>query len=277
MRCLCGKREGPELYYFYEEKGAATRAAYSDALEFGAHIHGHLEFVYMLDGGTKAEVDFQAYTVGPGDGFLVFPNQVHRYYQDQVRRCIVVIFPPELCPEFRPLLLGKQPRSPVVPRARLSPQVLPLLEKIVAGEADPPPFYETLRKGYFLELLSLVLAEMDLADQGPADSITIKRVLNTCAEQFTSDITLETLAGALHVNKCYISHLFGQKLHMGFRQYINMLRISEAQRLLRRRESTITQIAFAVGFNSTRSFNRVFIARVGMTPRQYQAGEGSGE
>ena len=57
---------------------------------------------------------------------------------------------------------------------------------------------------------------------------------------------------------------------MSFSEYIGTLRISDACRLLTSEDMSITEVAFNAGFNSTRSFNRLFLKYIGMTPRQYK-------
>ena len=53
-------------------------------------------------------------------------------------------------------------------------------------------------------------------------------------------------------------------------QYVNRLRIDEAQALLRTSEQTITDIALAVGFTNHTHFYRVFQQLVGCSPSVYR-------
>lgn len=52
--------------------------------------------------------------------------------------------------------------------------------------------------------------------------------------------------------------------------YINELRVRDAKQLLEAGEMPISEIAFEVGFESLRSFNRVFYKQTGMTPTDYR-------
>ena len=55
---------------------------------------------------------------------------------------------------------------------------------------------------------------------------------------------------------------------MGFRAYLNALRMEEAKRLLKTTDEPITQIAYSCGYNSQTTFNRVFRERFDKTPRE---------
>ena len=92
-----------------------------------------------------------------------------------------------------------------------------------------------------------------------------------CNENYRHSIQLDDLEKALNINKYYISHLFRQKVGIGFSDFINYLRISDACAMLIDSDIPITEIGFAVGFGSTRSFNRCFVSVIGESPRNYRS------
>lgn len=119
-------------------------------------------------------------------------------------------------------------------------------------------------------MLSELFEMMEFTDVKPSDSNKIKEILNYCTENYTKDISLESISKELYISKYYISHLFRQKLHTGFTEYIGMLRISDACSLLMSEDKSITEVAYSVGFNSMRSFNRSFLKVTGKVPREYR-------
>lgn len=258
------------MNFFYENKDLSIRAQYGTGLAFGAHLHNHIELAYMIEGRTRLLVDSKTYIVCAGDAFIIFPNQIHQYQKIDHERYFLSIFPADLCPEFQMIIKNKVPISPVIEKASENNKILPLVDSIVEVNKQKPPYYHTCIKGYFLILLSELFQMMEFENLKSPDANTIKAILNYCADNYTSDIQLETVSRALHISKYYISHLFSQKLHMGFSEYIGTLRISEACRLLKNDDKSITEVAYNVGFNSTRSFNRLFLKYTGMTPRQYK-------
>ena len=76
------------------------------------------------------------------------------------------------------------------------------------------------------------------------------------------------ISEALHLNKYYISHMFKERMNIGFTDFINSLRTEHACELLKK-DVSITDVAFSSGFSSIRTFNRVFLENTGMTPRDY--------
>ena len=57
---------------------------------------------------------------------------------------------------------------------------------------------------------------------------------------------------------------------MTFRDYVAQARVEQARILLLNRHQRIGQIAAAAGFQSASYFNRIFKARVGMTPTDFR-------
>lgn len=258
------------MYFYYEDKGSSLRAAYQPRLEARPHIHDHLELVCVVKGSSKVALDFDKFMLQQGDLFLTFPNQVHEYYDDHIEKCMVFIFSPQLCPEFRGIFKNKIPANPIVSAAPQNDKIIQILTSIIEVVQQDLPYKDALIRGYFLTVLSLLFAKLTFVTQNPTDVFTIKKVLDYCTEHYHSNISLEHLATNLHMNKYYLSHLINEKLHMSFREYINMLRIAEAQHLLAKTDMSITDIALQVGFNSPRTFNRAFFQSLQATPREYR-------
>jgi two-component system response regulator YesN len=96
------------------------------------------------------------------------------------------------------------------------------------------------------------------------------QLLSYCAAHFAEDITVSTLAASLYISESYVSKLFTRQLGCSFREYINQLRIHEAQNLLEATDLRIGQVMTRCGFQNQSSFNRVFLDLTGISPREYR-------
>lgn len=83
-------------------------------------------------------------------------------------------------------------------------------------------------------------------------------------------LTNRQAAQALHLEASYFCRLFHQLTKMTFHAYVAQARVERGRTLLRNSHERIGQIASAVGFQSASDFNRVFKARVGMTPTEFR-------
>lgn len=68
----------------------------------------------------------------------------------------------------------------------------------------------------------------------------------------------------------HLTREFRRHYHMTPTEYINILRLRKATRLLQTGEEPIIDIVFDCGFNSISYFNRLFKAHYGKTPREYR-------
>lgn len=256
------------MSFFYESKDRLECRSFSE-LTYSDHFHDHLEMFLLENGTTSARVDGVEYPMQAGDLFLAFPNQIHSYQDSSECRGIICIFPYRPFEDLSPLFRRCVPASPVVAAGRLPQQLRPLFCATLEAIQLEQPFRDAVMKGYLSVILGLILPLMDLRDTGEASSDTVQSILRYCAENYQQDLTLESIAAELHISKYHISHLFSQKIRIGFSDFINMLRVQEACRQLKR-GAGVTQASVQAGFNSIRSFNRVFLRQTGMTPLKYQ-------
>ena len=98
----------------------------------------------------------------------------------------------------------------------------------------------------------------------------IKKAILYISANFSSNLTLESVAAHVHLNPDYFSSVFKQSTGSSFKEYLNMVRIEESKRLLGNTDYSIVDIAIAVGFEDQSYFSRVFKKYTGLTPRQYR-------
>jgi AraC-like DNA-binding protein len=84
------------------------------------------------------------------------------------------------------------------------------------------------------------------------------------------ELTVDQVGRETGINPTRIPLILQQKRGMAFKPYLNEVRITEAKRLLRETDRTITEIAFAVGYNSIPHFNRVFRQEAGASPTEFR-------
>lgn len=231
------------------------------------HIHSHIEIIYLKKGASVAVVDNKEHLFEAGDFFISFPNQIHFYHDKTPLEGYMIIFTPELFQEVKEIFQTKIPKYPILHRDQLPADMISRMEKICEKLGGDSLYDKTAARGYLLALLGEILPFMMLEDcVGNQD--TIKSVLRYCLEKYKEPLSLEMLSKELNLNKYYISHIFRERMNVSYKDFINNLRIEYACNLLEK-GSNITDIAYASGFSSVRTFNRAFLKRLNMTPREY--------
>ncbi len=234
---------------------------------FSPHLHNQFEIVYVLSGSCSISIDYISYTVTVGNLILIFPYQIHSFYNTNNCELIVQIFNTEFAPEFIPHLDKSIPKFPLLETIPTDcADAIFKAEHYYINQANPHIIhsYTTLYMSFLYELFQFK----------PAPVSDYHSILHTLLlyidTHFTETLTLDLLARELHVTKYYISRIFSQKLHTSFTDYVNHLRIENAIHLLQNTDFPIYDIAHECGFECERTFYRAFKKEMNVTPLQFR-------
>nr|WP_243864247.1 AraC family transcriptional regulator [Alkalibacillus almallahensis] len=89
-------------------------------------------------------------------------------------------------------------------------------------------------------------------------------------QNLTDDLSLKTIAKAVHVHPNYLSSLFKKETKIGLSEYVSQMRIDEAKIRLRYSPQSIRDIATDLGFSQPSYFTFQFRKTVGMTPTEFR-------
>lgn len=87
---------------------------------------------------------------------------------------------------------------------------------------------------------------------------------------YRENLTLEVLAGEIHMNPYYFSSYFKKNAGENFKDYVNKIRLKHALSLLVSTDMKAYEIAEKVGFRDARSFSELFQRSYGETPVSYR-------
>jgi AraC-like DNA-binding protein len=85
------------------------------------------------------------------------------------------------------------------------------------------------------------------------------------------ELSLRKVAKAVNISANHLSEKFKQVTGLNFVEYVARTRFKHACDLLRNPSRRISEIAFAVGFQSLSQFNRVFKKLSGKSPTEFRA------
>ena len=112
-----------------------------------------------------------------------------------------------------------------------------------------------------------LLVKAKLERQGNYPQPLVK-ALTYIRENYTRAIQLGSTAEAAQVNAAHLSRLFTEHLKTSFIDYLTALRVSEAERLLREKNISVKEAAFAVGYQDPNYFSKIFKKIKGKLPTE---------
>ncbi|MCD8356922.1 MAG: helix-turn-helix domain-containing protein [Clostridia bacterium] len=104
---------------------------------------------------------------------------------------------------------------------------------------------------------------------------TIQQVSSYIQKHLAEKLTLEQVAGQVHLSKSYLCRILKDELGCTFTEYTNRLRIERSKMYLHRSNMPLSEIACAVGFDDQSYFTRIFKRQVGVPPGKYRANNAS--
>lgn len=233
------------------------------------HLHPHIELVLMLEGEAEAYADNRGGMLRAGHAFIAFPNQAHHYASDYGPiNGRLFIFSAELYPSFYAAFCEKQPIDPIVPFDMDA--LLPVLHTMELENNSHDRYTRSVVEGGLSIILAHLFRRIELTEIDRRNISAVQAILDYCNLNYTSDITLDDVAENVHRSKYYVSHVFSREIGSSFPAYINTLRVHDAKKLLERGDMSVTDVAYAVGFRSLRSFNRCFLSLTGESPSNFR-------
>lgn len=252
------------------------------------HHHPELEIHLIQSTNGRMMIGDQVSRFTPGTLVMTGPNLPHNFVSDNTPdlpvpdRDVLVQFAPEfsrqLCSNFSELTrvgeLLAESEYGLEFSGKTRSEGARLLKAI--GEVRGPQ-----RLIRFLELL-IALSETKedrkivsySTNRFGADETSSNRLAGVMCyiyDNYTQDIFLSHVAKLVAMEASTFSRFFRKKTGHNFKDFIILLRVHHACRLLTTTNSSMTSICYDSGFNNTANFNDKFRRICGTTPSQYRA------
>ena len=112
--------------------------------------------------------------------------------------------------------------------------------------------------------------QVALPNGSRAEPVEIWKARNFIRENSAEELSLTQVAKAVNISANYFSEKFKEVTGVNFVDYVARTRFEKARALLCDTDLRVSEIAFAVGFQSLSQFNRVFKKFSGKSPTAYR-------
>lgn len=104
----------------------------------------------------------------------------------------------------------------------------------------------------------------------PLDTERFRKVYTYLAENYTSEVALESIAGVANLSPTSFCRFFKKIARQTFVESLTQFRVNHAANLLSSTEKPVAQICFESGFSNISYFNKVFKKTLGQNPLAYR-------
>lgn len=228
-----------------------------------SHWHMEHELIACREGSAQVMLDDTMFNITQQQCIFCHSGRVHYISASPDSVLLVCLFDEKM---YDPITSPFALENPVF-EDRYG--ILPKLSEIRHELQNQPIFFEYRTEAMIGEILVDVFRGEPLrkAQWQFSDVITrYKQLLNHIDLEY-EHITYQNAVQFMNMSDAYFSRYFKRQAGMTFSQYLNVVRIEKAVQLLNSAPTMkITDVMLRCGFNTIRSFNRVFREVTGFTP-----------
>lgn len=236
------------------------------------HYHEEHELYYLQEGRTTYFIDNEIYSVEKGDFVFVAKGVLHRTDSGDCRKNsrILLNFPDSIFDGNGQQLYSELCKYPVicVPKdkeAELEEQFLKIEREYQSSEK----YRELLIHSYIVELLYQLCRYQCQRKKVIRDSDQIiYEITAYIGENYSQDISLQKIGEQFAISESYLSRKFKAVTGIGINRYITFVRISNAEKILRKGGISVAEAARSCGYNDSNYFSVIFRKIKGVTPFQ---------
>lgn len=253
---------------FYEIQPDSLNIIYNAReLYFPPHMHEHTEILYVYKVTQHLYINDIPYEINAGDAAIIFPDTLHNYYKDSKKYAdaVIIICGPQILNSIFPNFKSFVPKNPIIKNEHLYEEVIYAFNHIKTASNF------SAKLGWTYIIISYILDCLEMEKHSDMYTYNMtKSIMDYISINFLLPLTLDSIAKEFGVSKYYISRIFSDKIKMNFRNYLGVIRVEYAAKLIRLTNDSFTEISAKSGFESQRTFNRVFRSVYKMSPREYK-------
>ncbi|MCM1542737.1 MAG: AraC family transcriptional regulator [Blautia sp.] len=247
------------------------------------HSHSYYELFFLLAGKCRFLLKDTVYYLEKGDLVFIVPKELHHavYSRDGDCEILMIYFQKEHL-NWNLFSDGGAPYSSQekmhsfmgsIP-ALYQEDFVRLLTRMQAESADIDQYSAGFMGCHLHEILLMLMRysvmneeEPQLLNSRDADILLATRYIY---KNYRKPLSLEEVSAQAALSPTYFSKKFKQVTGMGFKEYLNFVRLKHAQTALLTTDNTITDIALENGFNDSNYFKDLFKKVYGKSPREFR-------
>ncbi|AZK45792.1 helix-turn-helix transcriptional regulator [Paenibacillus lentus] len=246
------------------------------------HFHESYEIYYLLSGERYYYVNDRIYALQVGDLLFINKNQLHRTTSKgrSTHERILINFDDAFIEPLLELGAGELPLFQgesflLRPDVQEQGRIVDILHAMLDEQKEAAMGYMPYLQALILQLLILIgrireAAPEPVLPESSEKQRRVYRILEYLNAHYAERLTLQSIAEHFYISETYLCRIFKQTTGFTVIEYLNYVRIREAQTLLKETEHRITAIADKTGFDSIAHFGRVFKQIVKRSPLQYR-------
>lgn len=103
-----------------------------------------------------------------------------------------------------------------------------------------------------------------------ADEVLMNKIMKVINENLSEPtLNVEMLANSVGLSRVHLHRKLKELTNLSSRDFIRNIRMQQAAKLLKEKKLTISEVAYAVGYNNLSHFSNTFKEYFGLSPKEY--------
>ena len=230
------------------------------------HYHENYELYFLESGICNYFVDNRYYSLREGDLIFIPSGQIHQtnytkeLHSRRLINCSDEYIPNEILDE---LVLTNH----IFRMLDIIKEISDIFELIEQEYSLHDEYSDRIIKNHTHRLFYLIARHKNENIGAESENKTVETVIEYIKKNYMHEISLSEVAERNAVSGEHLSRVFKKETGIGFNEYVNNLRLGRAEFMLRNEDGkSISEVAFACGFNDSNYFSYRFKKFYGVSP-----------
>lgn len=225
-------------------------------------VNGY-DITYIVEGKAKYNIDGKSYDLGQGDLIFLtdgtrreavtFPHNTFQFYN--------VCFS-----QLTPGTKSKLPVFPLTTHITLRRDIIDLFRELHISWSEQQEGYVMKTRALLLLIIHRFSELLIYNINSTPGDYRINKMLQIIEKRYAEKITVKELAQQVNLDEAYFGFLFKKETGLTVHQYINKIRIKNAEAMLQSGDYKIYEIADNCGFSDVVHFYKSFKVLHGFPP-----------
>ena len=256
----------PNGYYISKDK--------LDEPWYAMHFHDSIEITLLIKGTCHQIINGTEYYMPTYTYTIMWRQDCHKFYDYSPDNLLYnLMISPSLLPESVLKKLEATPSDKICTLPKeVGKAVISIMDTLAQAQTFTQSYMPSLTTSLCQNLISIFFCHYKThpTSKTVQNESLIQNALLYINAHYTEALSLSAIAKHVNCNAPHLSESFHKKMNLTIKEYITILRIKRAKKLLVTTNEPISTICYESGFSSLASFNRNFLALENVSPSAYR-------
>ncbi|MEH7120478.1 AraC family transcriptional regulator [Neobacillus vireti] len=245
----------PDIFYFVDRRCLAEWEIIHNRI-------GFQDLTFVVEGKSNYFINGIKYTVEPGDVIYIPEGSIRQAYTYKEDPMHSFAFNFNWTPVGSPIALPLEP----VTKNVLTNELRGYIRQFTQVWMSSQPGSVMEARALFMLILHRLLTITSQKSILVHTDLRVKKILEYMIDHYPEELDLSNMARNFHLHPVYLGKLFKKNTGYSFKEYLNMIRVNNAEMLLSTGEFSVTEVAERCGFHDVSYFSNVFKSMKGYPP-----------